>query len=158
MGLVNENLKACGVKIEVNVNGVRSFGSGVVYETPNYCNYNYVLTAKHIFQEDSRTDFSYNNISDLTISYNEKDKLKKLQHIKRIQLNNKLIVFEEDLIIIIINKNPAINFRQILVTDDLTEEDNKFTSWAFFSGNEDEINKFTFERYDPELQIGREHV
>ena len=152
MGLVNENLKACGVKIEVNVNGVRSFGSGVVYETPNYCNYNYVLTAKHIFQEDSRTDFSYNNISDLTISYNEKDKLKKLQHIKRIQLNNKLIVFEEDLIIIIINKNPAINFRQILVTDDLTEEDNKFTSWAFFSGNEDEINKFTFERYDPELR------
>ena len=72
MALVTENLKKCSVKITVYVSGVESFGSGIIYETPNYCDYNYVLTAKHILQEDSLTEYSKDKISYLTVHYSKK--------------------------------------------------------------------------------------
>lgn len=152
MALVYEKLKKCGVKITAYISGVPSFGSGIVYETPNYCDYNYVLTAKHILQEDSLTDYSENKISNLAISYNDDGKLKRLQAIKKNDLNSRLIIFEEDFAIIIIDKNPNVNFRQILVSDKLNDDDNKFFSWATFSANENELQLFNFERNDTELK------
>jgi hypothetical protein len=152
MGLVSENLKKCGVKITTYVSGVPSYGSGVIYQTPNFCNYNYVLTAKHIFQEDSLTPFDLVKLSEIDIYYSDKGKLIKLQHIKKKDINNKVIVFEEDLIILIVDKNDNVNFSQVFVSDKLENEDIQFFSWGTFSGNENELQMFSFKRNDNELK------
>ena len=78
MDLVSDNLKVCGVKISCFISGVPSFGSGVVYQTPNIYSYNYVLTAKHVLQEDSATYYSNSKLSDIKIHYNNNDPFKKL--------------------------------------------------------------------------------
>ncbi|HZK93140.1 MAG TPA: RNA-directed DNA polymerase [Prolixibacteraceae bacterium] len=152
MALVSENLKRCGVKITTFVGGVPSVGSGVVYETPNYCDYNYILTAKHIFQEDSQTPYNQEKLANIEIFYSEKDKLIKLQHIKKNDINNRFIVFEEDFVIIIVDKNENVNFCQILVSDSLDDKDLDFFSWAIFSANENELQIFSFKRNDHDLK------
>lgn len=152
MELVSKALKKCGVKVSTYVSGVPSFGSGVVYETPNYCDYNYVLTARHILQEDSRTEFSRKKISELSIYYDNQGEFKKLERIKKSDLEHRLIIFEEDFAIILINKNPNVSFSQIIVSDRLEDEDQKFFSWATFSANKKELQLFEFNRNDEELK------
>lgn len=152
MALVSENLKICGVKICVSVCGVPAIGSGVVYVTPNYCDYNYVLTAKHIFQEDSTAELEFDEILKIEIFRSEKDEFKSLQYIKKNDIKNHLIPFEDDFAIIIIKKNEDFPFRPILVTDKLTNEDIEFFSWATFTANESELQKFNFKRDDPEVK------
>ena len=60
MYLISETLKSCSVKIESIVAGVPSIGSGVIYQTPNKYNYNYILTARHLLSEDSQVEFEFN--------------------------------------------------------------------------------------------------
>lgn len=152
MALVSENLKTCGVKICASVCGVPSFGSGVIYVTPNYCDYNYVLTARHIFQEDSTIPFEFDNVSNIEIFHSEKGEFKRLEYIKKSNIKSKLIVFDEDFAIIIINKNDDLAFRSILVTDVLKNEDKDFFSWAIFSANQNGLQKFNFIRDDVEMK------
>lgn len=54
---LNFNYNACS--ISVLVAGSKQQGSGYIYITPPTCQYNYILTAKHIFQEgDAAVDIS----------------------------------------------------------------------------------------------------
>lgn len=54
---LNFNYNACS--ITVLVAGSKQQGSGYIYITPPTCQYNYILTAKHIFQEgDAAVDIS----------------------------------------------------------------------------------------------------
>lgn len=152
MALKSEKLKNIGVKIKTNVCGVPGFGSGVVYVTPNYCKYNYVLTAKHLFQEDSITDYKIEKVSSIEILYNESGVLKELEYFKKTVLKDKLIAFDKDLAIIIISKNDNIFFQPIFVSDRLEDQDINFYSWATFSANQDQLHKFDFERNDPEIK------
>lgn len=152
MASAYENLKKCGVKISTFVGGVPSSGSGVIYETPNTYKYNYVLTAKHIFQEDSLTPFKLENLAHVDVFYSENGLFKKLQHIKKSDLKNCLITFEDDFAIVIIDKKESINFHQILVTDTIEDEDSDFFSWAIFSANENELHLFEFKRNDHEIK------
>ncbi len=150
MALVSEHIKKCAVKIETTICGVESFGSGIVYETPNYCEYNYILTAKHILQEDSQTEYSKDKISSIVVYYNEKSTLKKLQYISKRELEKRIILFDDDLAIIIIDKSSKVNFSQFLVSDKIEDEEQEFFSWATFSANKDDLHLFNFERNDPE--------
>ena len=150
MALASENLKSCGVKIKTYVGGIPSLGSGVIYVTPNYCDYNYVLTAKHIFQEDSQTTYDASKIISIEVFYSDKLELKSLEYINKEAIKKKLIVFEQDFIIILVKKTNEIPFNQILVSDELENIDTDFFSWGIFSANKDEIHKFNFKRNDPE--------
>src|SRR5690606_26840118 len=152
MALTSENLKTCGVKISADIGGVPSVGSGVVYVTPNYCDYDYVLTAKHIFQEDSQTPFSISQILKIEILYSDQEKLKRLALVRKEEVKSKLIVFDDDFIMIIIDKKSDIGFSQILVSDQLEDDDEKFYSWGIFSANQEEIHKFDFVRNDPVIK------
>ena len=152
MALVSENLRICGVKISVSVCGVPSTGSGVVYVTPNYCDYNYVLTAKHIFQEESTTEFLMDEVLNIEIFRADKNEFKSLQYFKKNDIKNHLITFEEDFAIIIIAKNENIPFRRILVSDSLENEDMDFFCWATFTANPNELHKFDFKRDDVEIK------
>lgn len=152
MALLFDRLKCCGVKINTVVKGVKNFGSGVVYVTPNYLDYNYVLTAKHIFQEDVAIPLNTEKISKIEVLYNDKGKLIKLDYIKKIDVKKRLISFEDDFVILTINKNDEIRFPQIFVSDDLEDDDSTFFSWAVFSANQDELQKFDLERNDTEMK------
>ena len=152
MALVSENLKSCGIKISASIGGVPSIGSGIVYVTPNFCDYNYVLTAKHIFQEDSQTPYDSSQILNIQLFYSELKELKKLQYIKKEEVKNRLIVFEKDFLIILINKTDDIPFNQILVGENLEDSDTDFFSWGVFSANEEQIHKFMFKRNDPSIK------
>lgn len=150
MGSVSEKLKACGVKVNTMVKGVPGFGSGILYLTPNFVEYNYVLTARHVFQETAESVFAYSHVGDIEICYSEKGKLTRLELIKKIAVKDKLIVFDEDFAILIVKKIDTIAFRQILVSDELQEEEQDFFSWATFSANKDELHRFDLQRNDPE--------
>ncbi len=152
MALIIDNLKQCGVKVSAYVCGVHTFGSGVVYETPNFCEYNYVLTAKHILQEDSKTPFSFDKITNLCIHFNKNGKLSQLATIRKTALKDSLIIFEDDFLIIIIPKEINVNFKPILVSNSLENSEKNFFSWSVFSANQEELNSFKFERADAELK------
>jgi hypothetical protein len=150
MALVSEELKVCGIKIVATVSGVSGTGSGVLYLTPNYCDYNYILTAKHIFQEDSQTDFAQNKVNKIELFYNDKGKLKLLEQILKKQVSEKLIAFEDDMVILIVQKNPSIAFKQILVSDQFGDKEKHFIFWSVFKANEHELQKFSLVRSDSE--------
>lgn len=152
MALLSDKLKRCGVKINTVIKGVKYFGSGVVYVTPNYLDYNYVLTAKHIFQEELTLPLNTEKISKIEILYNDKGQLAILDYIKKIDVKRRLIGFESDFAIITINKNDALTFPQIFVSDELGDLEENFFSWAVFSANQDELQKFDFERNDSEMK------
>lgn len=152
MALLSDKLKRCGVKINTVIKGVKYFGSGVVYVTPNYLDYNYVLTAKHIFQEELTLPLNTEKISKIEILYNDKGQLARLDYIKKIDVKRRLIGFESDFAIITINKNDALTFPQIFVSDELGDLEENFFSWAVFSANQDELQKFDFERNDSEMK------
>jgi hypothetical protein len=148
MALISENLKVCGVKVKTTVSGVPGIGSGIVYLTNNNVDYNYVLTAKHNFQEDSKTEINITYISNIEILYFEGESFKRLEFIKKSEISNKILVFEEDFAIIYIKKNENINFQPIVVSDELEDEDTDFFSWATFAANEDQLQKFDLKRND----------
>lgn len=150
MGLVSEHLKGCGIKITTTVSGVKSSGSGVLYATPNFVSYNYVLTAKHLFQEDSQTPCDLTKLGEIEVFYFANDNFARLDVIKNAQVKERLIVFDEDFAIIKVNKNEKINFRQIIVSQDLQDVDKKFFLWSIFSANTEDLNKFDLRRDDPE--------
>ncbi|MGO4820615.1 MULTISPECIES: reverse transcriptase domain-containing protein [unclassified Flavobacterium] len=150
MPLISETLKSCSVKIESIVAGVPSIGSGVIYQTPNKCYYNYILTAKHLLSEDSHTEFDFSKLQSIDIKYYT-DKFEKLSFLKGKSLNeNDIIIFEkEDLVILKILKTEGISFPSILVSDELENDELTFSCWSVFKANEDALSLFKFNRNDP---------
>ena len=148
MAFLYDKLKNNGVKVCANICGVSSYGSGTLYVTPNYYDYNYILTAKHIFQEDSQTPLSINKILNIEISYSELGEFKILEKIKKSDVENSIITFEQDLLIIIVKKNHELNFQQFLVSDDDHNDNEDFFSWATFAANPNELHNFELKRND----------
>ncbi|MCS3794800.1 RNA-directed DNA polymerase [Niastella sp. OAS944] len=150
MAYISDTLKKCAVKIVTSVCGVPSTGSGIVYETSNNYDYNYILTAKHLFQEDTQIPLVIEHVISIDVFYSEKGKLKKLQSIKKAEIKDRLITFDDDFAIVIIEKSELISFEPIIVTDKIEEHDLEFFSWAVFSANENELHFFEFKRNDSE--------
>lgn len=150
MPLISETLKSCSVKIESIVAGVPSIGSGVIYQTPNKCHYNYILTAKHLLSEDSHTEFEFSKLQSIEINYYS-EKFERLSFLKGKSLNkNDIIIFEkEDLAILKIQKIEGISFPSILVSDELENDELTFSCWSVFKANEDALSLFKFNRNDP---------
>jgi len=148
MAIVSENLRKCGVKINTMVAGVPVCGSGILYLTSNLLQYNYVLTAKHIFQEDTNTPYDLSILGQTEVLYSDKKLFKTLEYIKSKEIKERLIVFDQDLVIIKVNKNPHVSFPQILVSDNLKDTDQEFFAWGIFGANEDQLQKFDFGRND----------
>lgn len=148
MATVSENLRNCGIKINTVVAGVQVCGSGILYLTSNLDQYNYVLTAKHIFQEDTNTPYDDSILGHIEILYSDKKLFKRLEYIKKKEVREKLVVFDQDFVMIKVNKNPEVSFRQILVSDHLTDVDQEFFAWGIFAANEEQLQKFDFGRSD----------
>ncbi|MCK0114934.1 RNA-directed DNA polymerase [Gelidibacter sp. F63206] len=150
MSLISETLKSCSVKIESIVAGVPSIGSGIIYQTPNKCHYNYILTAKHLLSEDSYTEFEFNKLQSVEIKHYTGE-FERLNFLKGKSLNESdIIIFEkEDLAILKIQKTEGISFPSILVSDELENDELIFSCWSVFKANEDALSLFKFIRNDP---------
>jgi len=151
MDFLPDNLKRCGVKVKVIVAGVPVFGSGVVYVTPNNCKWDYVLTAKHLFQEDSQTPYELRKIYSVEVKYSFQDIFKRLVKFKKKELDDNLIVYEKDLVIITIPKRSDLFFPSILVSDKIGQT-KEFFSWGTFAGNSSALHLFEFKRNDAEVR------
>ncbi len=151
MASVSDTLRKCGVKLKATIAGVPSVGSGVVYETPNKCPYNYVLTALHIFQEDSQTKFALEKVHNIEVSYCIGNEFFKLEYLNKKKVADSLIEFQdEDFAILVIEKKEGIRFSSILVHDneDLDDSIVDFFTWAIFTSNEKELSYFELKRND----------
>ncbi len=67
------NLKYNTCRIDVKVAGQESHGSGFIYLTAPFCDYNYVITAKHIFSEDLTANPVIMDITDLSITMDSEE-------------------------------------------------------------------------------------
>lgn len=152
MARLSQKLKKCSVKIATWVSGAPSYGSGVLYVNPNNCSYDYILTAKHIFQEDRYTPFNPNKVFNIEVLHSENRILKRLDYLNSQEVEERLLVFDEDFAIIVINKNRDISFPQILVSDDINDEDTDFFSWGIFSANTDQLQHFQLIINDIEMR------
>lgn len=150
MALLCEKFKSSNVKIEVIIAGVPSLGSGVIYSTPGYIDYNYVITTKHIFQEDSKTPLNYTKISKIDIWHSQAGEFTLMAQLNESEITKRLIGFDGDLAILIVDKIKGITFSQFLVSEVMDENDRNFYAWGIFSANENELHKFNLERNDPE--------
>lgn len=157
MALVSDNLKSCGVRINVKVCGVSVIGSGVLYTTPNLVSYNYVLTAKHLFQEDSQTAYAKNKVGDIEVLCYVEDEFRRLDLIKKTTIQERLIEFDSDFAILIVQKDAKFKFRDFLVSDVIADEDEKFFSWGVFAACPHELNLFDLERNDPAARRFKMH-
>lgn len=157
MAFLFNKTKACGVKIKTIVSGVPSYGSGVIYLTENHYNYNYVLTAKHLFQEDSKTSFDIDKVFNIEVQNFEQNSFKRLQFIPKKELRERVISFEEDFLIIIIDKSPKIILPPIVVSNTLSENESKYYSWGVFTANEHQLHNFELEHNDEQMMRFRLH-
>ena len=152
MGLIYENLKNCALKITAKIGYVPITGSGIIYQTPNYYDYNYVLTAKHLLSEDSKTEFDIGKLNSIKFEYFKDGEFAQLAYLngKQLEINSNIILFEsQDLVIIKIEKLKGLNFPSILVTDYLDDDELIFSSWSIFKANFDSFDHFKFDRSDP---------
>lgn len=147
MDTLSDKLKVNGVKIICSVGGVNYSASGIIYVTPNLYDYDYVLTAKHTFQEDSETELNVNKIIFIEILHEEVGTLKRLEYIKGKEIKNKIIDFDDDFAIVIIKKNHEINLKSFLVSDKINSDN--FFSWSISAANEEQLLLYSYSRNDP---------
>jgi hypothetical protein len=148
MDMLSDKLKVNAVKINCSIGGVGYSASGIVYVTSNLYDYNYVLTAKHTFQEDSETELNKNKIIFIEIFYEEAGVFRKIEYIKSKEIKDRLIDFDDDFVIVIIKKNPEIIFNSFLVSDKITSD--KFYSWSISKANSNQLQLYNYSRNDTE--------
>ena len=149
MDSLSDVIKNNAVKINCGVCGVdKSPASGIVYVTPNLSKFNYVLSSKHLLQQDSETEFNIDEVEYVEILYSKKGVLNRLERLNFKEVKKRVIDFNDDLVIILIAKNPDINFNTIFVSDNINKK--KFYSWTISSANENELQKYDYNKNDPE--------
>lgn len=146
MELKSENhhgLRSCGVRITPTIKAVNFHtGSGVFYVTPNNRSYDYIITAKHVLQENPDVPYDSKSISQIEISRPVGKSYESFHLIGKGEIKDRVITFDGDLAIIIVDKKVEYNFPSILVADlpDRTEKD--FVIWGTFAAaNMDDLQK-----------------
>ncbi|SDB50266.1 P63C domain-containing protein [Flavobacteriaceae bacterium MAR_2010_188] len=144
-----QNLRDCGVKIIATIKGVTDVtGSGILYLNRNDVEYDYVITAKHILQESSKTQYKASVISKIEIQHPIEKRFELLAEIKKNQISQRVIAFDEDFAIIKIEKNQKHQFPPILVSDEPDIEDEDFYVWGTYAANYEQIHKVDFKKND----------
>lgn len=149
----HESLRNCGVKIIATIKGVSdATGSGILYLTPNNVDYNYVITAKHTLQESSRTEFKASVIGKIEIWHPIEKSFELLTELKKGQIGQSVITFDDDVVIIKIEKNSKHKFPLIMVSDIPDIEEKEFFVWGTYAANDEQIHKVDFRINDPEFK------
>lgn len=125
------NFKYNACKIEITVAGGKAAGSGFLYITAPKNNYNYVITAKHLFQEEDYIEPEVDKICDLKIGY-YKDK-DTLDYINLTEIKANVVFYNDiDLAIIRIKKMWLPYAMRIMVKNFKESTDDNFAKiYAF---------------------------
>lgn len=127
------NFRQNACKINLKVAGSESKASGFVYRTKPSCDYDYVFTAKHAFQEESERP-QIKKLSNIAIKYgNSRDSRIELYNEKK--LEECLLFFDDfDMAIIRVKKQYVTGVKRIAVKNARdTNDDNEMSAYAFIS-------------------------
>lgn len=121
MEFVSEEYFQSSVKIRVDVGGEIFSGTGFIYVTSINSHFDYLFTAKHTLMchpEDGQ--LFLNQISTIEVFDYHPDisDFKLAETIKGKQIEEKLIEFDKDLVLLKVKKSRTINRKQIIVSDD----------------------------------------
>ena len=114
MGREHLNFRHNACRIDVKVAGSASQASGFVYRTKPSCDYDYVLTVKHAFQEGNEMP-KVKKLSNLNISYGS-GRTERIERYDRKNLCTCLLFLDDlDMTIIRVKKQNLPNVRRIAV-------------------------------------------
>lgn len=121
MEYVSEQYLQSSVKIRVEVGGEFISGTGFIYVTSNNSQFDYLFTAKHTLMcHPDDGQLFLNQISTIEVFDYHPDisDFKLAETIKGKQIEDKLIEFDEDLVLLKVKKSITINRKKIIVTED----------------------------------------
>lgn len=122
MDTVYQQFKKCGVKVKTEVSGSEGWSSGFLYATSPKSQYNYVITAKHTFKHSNDDDDVFiEDIAFVEIQCYNQSEFSHYDYIPKKEIANKIILFETDLVIILVRKNTKFEIPYIQVSDVITE-------------------------------------
>jgi hypothetical protein len=156
MATVSDILKINCIQIKVKIAGFdHKYGSGVIYPTSDEFEYNYILTARHIFEEED-TILNINKILYIEFLYADKKEFKTFLSLeKKDDIKSSIISFgAADFLIIKYPKAKTNNLilKEILVADKIKNYHGGFFSRGIFQANLEESNKFDLEYNDGDIK------
>jgi hypothetical protein len=131
MATVSDILKINCIQIKVKIAGFdHKYGSGVIYPTSDEFEYNYILTARHIFEEED-TILNINKILYIEFLYADKKEFKTFLSLeKKDDIKSSIISFgAADFLII---KNPKAKTNNLILKEILVADKIKKLSWRLF--------------------------
>lgn len=139
----------------MKVAGSATQASGFVYRTKPSCDYDYVLTVKHVFQEGQEMP-KVKKLSDLVIRY-DRDRRGRIDLYDKIRLDASLLFFDDmDMTIIRIKKQHLPNVKRIAVKNAIDTQDKyRMTAHSFITIHREESTKLKCEWKDKEQGIIR---
>ena len=110
------NFKDNACRIDLKVAGDTSKASGFIYITDPFCSYDYVLSARHAFQEDIKVPPCPNDLRSMVISYYDENRELKPWKMDDKRINESILFIDEyDLAIIKIEKSLPPKAKRIVV-------------------------------------------
>lgn len=126
------NFKNNACRVSVTIAGLDGDASGFIYRTKPSCKYDYILTTKHVFQEE-KEEPKVQNISKLEI-YSESDIGSHIELYDKNNIESNLLFFEEDMTIIRIKKMHISSILRIAVKNATeTSRDTLLIAHSFIS-------------------------
>lgn len=124
MDNISEQYLQSSVKLHVEIGGETKYGTGFIYLTSNQSEFDYLFTAKHTLMyhpEDEQLLFNQITAINYFDYYIENEVFRLTESIKGNKIEERLIEFEGDLVIIKVKKVKAIHREKIIVSDDGVE-------------------------------------
>ena len=155
MAEVSLNFRYNACKIDVRVAGSASEASGFVYRTKPSCDYDYVFTVKHAFQEGEEKP-NVKKLSRLTLRYGS-DSKSRIELFDKHNLDSCLLFVEDlDMAIIRVKKQLIPKVKRIAVKNAVdTHDDYKMCAHAFITIHREESTRLNCEWKEKELGIFR---
>lgn len=156
MATASDELRINCIQIIVSLGGFDpKYGSGVIYVTPKEYDYNYVLTAKHTFEEED-TPINIGKIIKIDLRYSDKKDFEHFFTIDKDLISESIILFDGDIDFLMI-KIPKqglehLVFKHIYVSDTIKKLNTGFFSRGMFEANINETNKFDLEYNDGKIK------
>lgn len=137
MDTVFQQFKKNGVKVKTEVAGSDKISSGFLYLTSDRSIYDYVFTAKHTFKiSNDDENIFLEDLKHVEIQYFDKEEFIRYEYISQKELSKRLIILEEDLVILLAKKNPNFEIPYIQVSDLPSGE---CCAWATTESNLNEL-------------------
>lgn len=148
MDTVYQQFKKCGVKVKTEVSGSEGWSSGFLYATSPKSQHNYVITAKHTFKHSNDDDEVFiEDIGFVEIQCYDHSEFTHYDYIPQREIASKIILFETDLVIILVRKNTKFEIPYIQVSDVITEN---CWAWAITNANANRLHPLELKVCDTE--------